>query len=57
MFEDKALAEQAVMAVEKVIHDDDVDAVTLDTKRGQGAQTELVEEIPDHGATQIPSKV
>lgn len=44
------------MAVEKVIHDDDVDAVTLDTKRAQGGQTELVEEIPDQ-PTQIPSKV
>lgn len=54
MFEDKALAEQAVMAVEKVVHNDDVDAVTLDTKHTQAAQTELVEEIP---ANQAPSKV
>jgi hypothetical protein len=53
VFEDKALAEQAVMAVEKVINNDDVDAVTLDTKRAQGGQTELVEEIP----AQAPSKV
>ncbi|KEF52586.1 uncharacterized protein A1O9_11429 [Exophiala aquamarina CBS 119918] len=54
LFEDKALAEQAVMAVEKVVNNDDVDAVTLDTKRAEAAQTELVEEIP---AGQAPSKV
>lgn len=53
MFEDKALAEQAVMAVEKVVNNDDVDAVTLDTKRTPAAQTELVEELP----AQAPSKV
>ncbi|KAK2010832.1 general substrate transporter [Colletotrichum eremochloae] len=44
LFEDKALADQAVGAVEKVIHHEDMDTVH-ETKSGAAGRTEAVEDV------------
>ncbi|KIX00356.1 uncharacterized protein Z518_10495 [Rhinocladiella mackenziei CBS 650.93] len=53
LFEDKALADQAVVAVEKVVHHEDMDPVTVDPKHVEVGQAELVETV----LNQVSSKV
>ncbi len=50
MFEDKALADQAVVAVEKVVHHEDMDPVVLDPKNIEVGHAEVVEQIPEKGS-------
>ena len=54
IFEDKALADRAVVAVEKVIHHEDMSVVPASEpeKTGRAAQAEQVEEVE-----RAPSKV
>lgn len=48
MFEDKALADQAVVAVEKAVHHEDMDSIAaVDTKNVEVGHTEIVEQIPE----------
>ena len=43
MFEDKALADQAIVAVEKAVHHEDMNALTGKPKPIEFGQVELVE--------------
>jgi hypothetical protein len=46
VFEDKALADQAVVAVEKVVHHEDMGAITGKSKAAEAGQVEIVEAVP-----------
>ncbi|OQV10401.1 hypothetical protein CLAIMM_14407 [Cladophialophora immunda] len=52
LFEDKALADQAVVAVEKVVHHEDMDPVAMDVKSAEIGHAEIVEAVGEK-----PSKV
>ena len=45
IFEDKALADKAVVAVEKVVHHEDMHPVTIGEKPTAGGQVEVVEDF------------
>ena len=45
VFEDKALADRTTMAVEKVVHHEDVDPVTFDIKRVASTDAEQIEQV------------
>lgn len=45
VFEDQALADRTNMAVEKVVHNEDVDPVTFDVKRAPSTDAEQVERV------------
>ncbi|KAH0842411.1 hypothetical protein AYO21_10514 [Fonsecaea monophora] len=47
LFEDKALADQAVVAVEKVVHHEDMDPVAMDVKRAEIGHAEVVESVTE----------
>jgi hypothetical protein len=51
VFEDKALADQAVVAVEKVVHHEDMNALTGKLKPIEAEQVELVEKTSDKEPT------
>lgn len=51
MFEDKALADQAVVAVEKAMHHEDMNALTGEPKPIEVGQVELVEKTSDKEPT------
>jgi hypothetical protein len=43
VFEDKALADKAVVAVEKVVHHEDMDGDIIESKRAEVGHAEVVE--------------
>ncbi|EXJ53588.1 uncharacterized protein A1O5_13155 [Cladophialophora psammophila CBS 110553] len=47
LFEDKALADKAVVAVEKVVHHEDMDPVAMDVKRSEIGHAEVIEAIEE----------
>ncbi|KAJ9606427.1 hypothetical protein H2200_009388 [Cladophialophora chaetospira] len=50
LFEDKALADKAVVAVEKVVHHGDIDPVSIDPKNIEVGHAEIVEQVPEKGS-------
>ncbi|KAJ9619976.1 hypothetical protein H2203_008252 [Taxawa tesnikishii (nom. ined.)] len=48
IFEDKQLADKAVMAVEKVVHNGDLDVVGMDGKQLAASEVEVVENVDAH---------
>jgi len=50
VFEDKALTDQAIVAVEKVVHHEDMDPVNLHPKSAEIGHAEVVEQVPDKGS-------
>ncbi|ETI29288.1 hypothetical protein G647_01741 [Cladophialophora carrionii CBS 160.54] len=50
LFEDKALADKAVVAVEKVVHHEDIDPVAIDPKSIEVGHAEIVEQVPEKGS-------
>jgi hypothetical protein len=47
VFEDKALTDQAIVAVEKVVHHEDMDPVNLQPKSAEIGHAEIVEQVPE----------
>ncbi|KIW94392.1 uncharacterized protein Z519_04368 [Cladophialophora bantiana CBS 173.52] len=47
LFEDKALADKAVVAVEKVVHHEDMDPVAMDVKRSEIGHAEVIEAVEE----------